>query len=631
MDAMTSKSMPYVTKGGPRPPCALTPTAAALAAVLLAACGPGDPGEATSPGAPTAESQGALTGATVASGLIAREQSTGKLWHYPATGLGAFGARVQIGTGWGGMDRVIGAEDFDGDGRPDLLAREKSSGKLLLYSGTSTGGLANGRQVGQGWQGMAAIVGPGDLTGDGKADVVAMDLSGRLLLYPGNGQGGFLASSPVGANLPTADLLLAAGDFDGDGRRDLIAREKGTGVLRLLSGNGVGGVLSNKVIGNGWTIMDAVVGVGDFDGDGAPDLLARERATGAIWLYPGNCNGGFLIRKQVGQGWGGMDLLLSASSYATGVGNIDDLAPRKSSSTASSVTPMGTKFEQVSQQVITAANRAYLSDPAQSPPIPTSTQGLHLAQFPVNLFPHGSPSSADANQHAIGDCLLVAALASMAYVAPEFLASLITDRHDGTFTVAMRDPKGNPITVAVNSTFLADSGNALAAVAGKGSVADWATVLEKAVMKYIAVFKIVSDIGGIGSEHVLPMLTGQGASFAFDRGVLKPAQVTRAVKYLLAHGQFITGGFGVEKKLGAIKTLTGHGYTVLVPATGPSMTSMRNAWGMSPTDTGYDASADGVIDLPSTTDWAATLDLRVIAPGAAGAWGVREPYVPVTQ
>ena len=39
------------------------------------------------------------------------------------------------------------------------------------------------------------MVGPGDLTGDGKPDLVARDSSGNLYLYPGTGN----SSAPYGS------------------------------------------------------------------------------------------------------------------------------------------------------------------------------------------------------------------------------------------------------------------------------------------------------------------------------------------------------------------------------------------------------------------------------------------------
>ena len=282
---------------------------------------------------------------------------------------------------------------------------------------------------------------------------------------------------------------------------------------------------------------------------------------------------------------------------------------------------------------MTSDDLAFLHDASKQPPIPGSTSGLHLKALPVTLYPSagGMPTPADINQHAIGNCDGDTAFASIAYANAPFIKSLITDNHDDTFTVRMYDPLGNQITVSLDNQFLVDSSNNIGAVSGKKGEADWATVLEKATMKYIEIFPVVADIGGIGSEHQTPMFTGAGGSFAFDRGRLTPAEITRVVKAALAAGKLISGGFGIEGKAlsSGLQTVTAHGYAVFVPKTAEVMISMRNPWGLDPTDHGYDASTDGVLDIPVDQSWADTIDLRVIDPGDACGGGVTQPYLPL--
>ena len=65
----------------------------------------------------------------------------------------------------------------------DVLGRTKD-GRLMLYTGNGRGGWKGTRQVGNGWQGMTALVAPGDWNGDGRADVLgrrAFDLFPFLL------------------------------------------------------------------------------------------------------------------------------------------------------------------------------------------------------------------------------------------------------------------------------------------------------------------------------------------------------------------------------------------------------------------------------------------------------------------
>ena len=54
---------------------------------------------------------------------------------------------------------------------------------------------------------------------------------------------------------------------------------------------------------------DTYVGVGDVNGDGSADLLAREKGTGIIWLLPGKTSGGFAPRMWVANGFAGYSLV----------------------------------------------------------------------------------------------------------------------------------------------------------------------------------------------------------------------------------------------------------------------------------------------------------------------------------
>lgn len=161
----------------------------------------------------------------------------------------------------------------------------------------------------------AAVGFPRDWTGEGAADVLAADLGGALQLYPGSGNGGFLSRKTIGSGWQSRDELLMAGDWDGDNARDLIARNPSNGDLWLYRGNGSGAFTSARVIGVGWGGFDALLSPGDWDGDGHVDLLARARSDGSLHLYPGDGAGGFRTPSKVGTGWGGMTDLAAPGDW----------------------------------------------------------------------------------------------------------------------------------------------------------------------------------------------------------------------------------------------------------------------------------------------------------------------------
>lgn len=302
--------------------------------------------------------------------------------------------------------------------------------------------------------------------------------------------------------------------------------------------------------------------------------------------------------------------------------DITDLMTYSSGRTLSTLTPMGKKFE--NRHVTTDADKVWLATATNEPALLASASGLtQLKEFPVTLYPYGTPMPADVNQHAIGDCSAVAVLASFAYIYPDFIKAIITDNGNKTFTVAMFDPQGKPVDVTVSSRFLADSNGKIGAVTGKSDRATWSTVLEKAIMKWQYIYKVNEDIGGIGTEHTAPLFTGDGDSFAFSAGKLSSEQLYRAVGVSLNQGKIVVGGFKQGDILvsGNHKTVSGHAFTLMYSLDKTALFSMRNPWG------GED---DGVYNIPDNGVIPPLIDLRIVNPGKAAKYakGIPVPYNP---
>ncbi|PYI64735.1 hypothetical protein CVV68_21155 [Arthrobacter livingstonensis] len=240
--------------------------------------------------------------------LLARVGSTGALRLYPGNGRGAFTGGTTIGSGWQGMSALDAVGDFNGDGRADVLAREKSTGYMWLYPGTGRGGWLPRVKVGSGWNAFSAILGPGDFNGDQKVDVLARDAAGYLWLYPGSGRGGWLPRVKVGSGWGAFNAVLGPGDINGDGTADILARESATGALWLYPGSGHGGWLPRVKVGIGWNSMTALASPGDFNGDRTPDVLAQDTA-GSLWLYARSGNNAWYPRTQVGWAWNSINAI----------------------------------------------------------------------------------------------------------------------------------------------------------------------------------------------------------------------------------------------------------------------------------------------------------------------------------
>lgn len=151
-----------------------------------------------------------------------------------------------LSSGWGIYNKVFGPGDLSGDGRSDLLARD-TSGVLWNLTGRGNGYFYGRVKVGGGWGGYSQITGAGDINGDGFADIVARATNGHLYLYQGtgNGKAPFKARVDIGGGWNTYTKLAAPGDLDGDGRADIVAVTSG-GRLYRYSGSGHTGTATFK-------------------------------------------------------------------------------------------------------------------------------------------------------------------------------------------------------------------------------------------------------------------------------------------------------------------------------------------------------------------------------------------------
>lgn len=313
-------------------------------------------GDATGPYAPKAvigsgwntynQIVGMGNGTIGAGGLLLGRSTDGTLWGYVSNGRGGFEARQQYGSGWNGVDLLSGMGSVPFWGKKELIG-ETSNGTLYWYEVNNAGGFrprqkvsADGGFAGSfnltdanaltgsgrsnllehygtalfnvdlqtvmstGWTSYNLIIGPGDLSGDGKGDLLGRDTAGHLYLFRGSGNGlGLAGRQLVGSGWGAYNAIVGSGDFSGDGRADIVARA-GDGTLYLYKGTGnAAAPFGSKIkVGTGWGQFTNLVSPGDMDGDGRSDLLAVNSA-GTAYRYSSTGTGQFKARVTVGSGW----------------------------------------------------------------------------------------------------------------------------------------------------------------------------------------------------------------------------------------------------------------------------------------------------------------------------------------
>jgi MYXO-CTERM domain-containing protein len=266
-------------------------------------------------------------------------QADGKLGRTGAFGLGTRPS-FETNEAGAGVSAVVGLGDINGDGYADVAVgssrknngaagSDAEEGVVFVFTGSGSGlavspVLVEGNQAGGAFG--AAVAGPGDVNGDGYADIVVGASGWTADGKAGAGALVFIAGSAAGpatTNATLADTLLvgalagdalgsaaaAAGDINSDDYADVIAGAAGvdggqnnegrafvysgsasTNGLRLRADKAV----ESNTAGAGLGL--ALAGAGDINGDGFGDIaLAAPNAAGAgngrVFIYLGGAGG----------------------------------------------------------------------------------------------------------------------------------------------------------------------------------------------------------------------------------------------------------------------------------------------------------------------------------------------------
>jgi hypothetical protein len=194
----------------------------------------------------------------------------------------------------GGVLSSVAIGDLDGDAAPDLLVTKqaaKSTSSVLLNRGDGTFESAGEYPTGR-------VVALGDLDGDGRQDLAALDTERTVAVRLNRGGARF--APRAGYRTGDGPTSLAIGDLDSDGKLDLATANYGIEPMGV--GNTVS-VLLNEGAGRFGRNRDyetpeypTSVEIADATGDGKPDLVTTNAETKAITVLPNRGNGTFGAR-----------------------------------------------------------------------------------------------------------------------------------------------------------------------------------------------------------------------------------------------------------------------------------------------------------------------------------------------
>jgi len=207
----------------------------------------------------------------------------------------------------------IAFADVNGDGRLDVAATLGDLGAVSLLLGMGNGSFAVPKNV----YFTRAVNGPdasvvADFNGDGKPDIAVAEVGfphGNISVLLGTGRATFgkPVISPIASQAINNQDKMLVGDFNGDGRPDLIVMDDYANGFQVLLGNGDG---SFKAPVDTKLNTNLAFAIGDFNGDGKTDVVVTTivNAQVQISIYLSNGDGTFRLGVQYTEQYGGVNV-----------------------------------------------------------------------------------------------------------------------------------------------------------------------------------------------------------------------------------------------------------------------------------------------------------------------------------
>jgi flagellin-like hook-associated protein FlgL len=140
----------------------------------------------------------------------------------------------------------------------------------VLFLGNGNGSFAIGTSIGGLYKGLTLS----DINRDGYLDFLSTNQGDVFSVQMGNGNGTFATAITYATGNTNLDSRgLVAQDFDGDGYTDVALLQSSASTIGMYLNNGDGTYRTGASVATSAAVIE-VINAGDFNGDGALDLLA---------------------------------------------------------------------------------------------------------------------------------------------------------------------------------------------------------------------------------------------------------------------------------------------------------------------------------------------------------------------
>jgi Flp pilus assembly secretin CpaC len=260
--------------------------------------------------------------------LAVANQTDGTISILLGNGDGTFAAQTVISIPVGAVapsPSAITTGDFNDDGNIDIAVTDMANSRVLILLGRGDGTFLTPAAFPAGNNPVALLA--QDFDGDGQPDLAVVNkgdgtTASTVTILLGdkvNGiQNGVFGTPPTQTNPPGVGVspsAVTSADFNGDGNADLAVTNQADNTVSILLGRGDGTFATQRTLATG--TGPAGIATGDFNSDGHADLAVSNQSAGTVSILVGNGDGTFLAHNDFTTGAGPVGIVAANFAGAT--------------------------------------------------------------------------------------------------------------------------------------------------------------------------------------------------------------------------------------------------------------------------------------------------------------------------